>query len=222
MIELRKFRNKYDLELLLNSDEKMKIGDLFRDSILNKPVEDDDISVDVWRLLEKAEILSDSEKDEYRQQSENIEYIDANLSNIDKKIEFEFDLGLSVLKKLNLGNIQLSYNDVENFSFSNIRKKEITNDLAETISDYIDKFRNNNWGEYKRVIRRAFFITELYYGDITVKINENINISADAVISETGLEITPKFSNGVLSSFTISSQKIPFAMKLASIKKFDA
>jgi len=222
MIELRKFRNKYNLELLLNSDEKLKIGDLIQDPIFAKPYFDDGKPTDIWRILDKANIITDDEKREFREKSNNIELINANLLSGEKKVSFDFSLDLKILEKFDLGELAFDFGDETKFSFTNIKKREITDDIAEDISDYLDDLIDNNWKDCDFTVRRTFMITELYYGDLSIKIDEKLKTSFNLSLAEIGVDVGPKLKTSTSLSYIFSSKNIPFAAKLTKLKDYNA
>jgi len=222
MIELRKFRNKYDLELLLSSDENLKVGDLIQDPILAKPYFDDGNPTDIWRVLEKAAVITDNDKNEFREKSNIINLIDANLLSGDKKVSFDFSLDLKVLKKFDLGELAFDFGNETKFSFTNIKKQEITDEIAETISDYLDDLIDNNWKDCDFSVRRTFMITELYYGDLSIKIDKKLQAGFKVSLAELGIDIEPKLETATSLSYVFSSRNIPFAAKLTKLKDYNA
>jgi len=118
--------------------------------------------------------------------------------------------------------LAFDFGNKTNFSFTNIKKRQITDDLAETISDYLDDLIDNNLNNCNFSVRRTFIITELYYGDLVIKIDKDLDAKFKVSLTELGIDIGPSIETNTSLTYVFASQNIPFAAKLTKLKNYNA
>jgi len=221
-IEIRKFRNRYDLELIQNSDEKIRIGDLFWDPIFGKPVTNEKgTPTNIFYSFKDSDIIDMKLYKKYIDDCDKIKMIDANLPEVERDLNVDVGLGFSILEKLKIADIEFKNEHIHSFQFKKIKKKKINIDLADVIDTNLEILKKDNWKAYDGKIRRVQMITELLYGEINIKIKNKNKANFELAIKNAGLDIKPNLETKAATNYSFINSKVPFAMKLVSVKNYN-
>jgi len=64
-------------------------------------------------------------------------------------------------------------------------------------------------------------ITELLYGEINIKIKNKNKANFELAIKNAGLDIKPNLETKAATNYSFINSKVPFAMKLVSVKNYN-
>lgn len=219
-MELKKFRNRYDLELIPASHEGIILGTLVWDPIFGKPVFDHPGMPDhIFNAFLDAEIIKSEEWENSLSAAKNQDLLEANLAVT--SIDINIDLVTSLDQPL-VGELGSSFKlkSIKKFSFGELKVRLMSPILRVQIDDYLEKLKVGNWKYYDGKIRRVFMITELYYGSIKIVIDKNVMNDFTLAVKNTGMEISKELELGTAIEYSFKHKNVPFAMKLEIIKGF--
>jgi len=219
-MELKKFRNRYDLELIPASHEGIILGTLVWDPIFGKPVFNHPGMPDhIFNAFLDAEIIKSEEWENSLSAAGNQDLQEANLAIT--SVEINIDLVTSLEQPL-LGELGSTFKlkSIKKFSFGELKVRLMSPILRVQIDDYLEKLKVGNWKYYDGRIRRVFMITELYYGSIKIVIDKNVENDFTLAVKNKGMEISKDLELGTAVEYSFKHKNVPFAMKLEMIKGF--
>ena len=219
-MELKKFRNRYDLELIPASHEGIILGTLVWDPIFGKPVFDHPGMPDhIFNAFLDAEIIKSEEWEKSLSAARNQDLQEANLAVT--SVDINIDLVTSLEQPL-LGRLGSSFKlkSIKKFSFGELKVRLMSPILRVQIDDYLEKLKTGNWKYYDGKIRRVFMITELYYGSVKIVIDKSVMNDFTLAVKNTDMEISKELELGTAIEYTFKHKNVPFAMKLEMIKGF--
>lgn len=219
-MELKKFRNRYDLELIPASHEGIILGTLVWDPLIGKPVFDHPGMPDhLYHAFLDAEIITRAEWKEGLESLKDIPFQEANLavSSVDINIDFINTLEQPVIGEL--GNA-FSMKSLKKFSFGDLRVRLLSPLMRVQINDYLEKLKAGNWHYYDGKVRRVFLITELYYGRVKIVIDKTVKDEFNLALKKSGLNLSNKFELGSSVEYVFKHDNVPFAMKLELVRGF--
>lgn len=219
-MELKKFRNRYDLELIPASHEGIILGTLVWDPIFGKPVFDHPGMPDhIFNAFLDAEIIKSGEWENSLSAARNQDLLEANLAVT--SVDINIDLVTSLDQPL-VGELGSSFKlkSIKKFSFGELKVRLMSPILRVQIDDYLEKLKAGNWKYYDGKIRRVFMITELYYGGIKIVIDKNVINDFTLAVKNAGMEISKELELGTAIEYSFKHKNVPFAMKLEMIKGF--
>lgn len=219
-MELKKFRNRYDLELIPASHEGIILGTLVWDPIFGKPVFDHPGMPDhIFNAFLDAEIIKSEEWENSLSAARNQDLLEANLAVT--SVDINIDLVTSLDQPL-VGELGSSFKlkSIKKFSFGELKVRLMSPILRVQIDDYLEKLKAGNWKYYDGKIRRVFMITELYYGGIKIVIDKNVINDFTLAVKNAGMEISKELELGTAIEYSFKHKNVPFAMKLEMIKGF--
>ena len=220
-MELKSFRNKYDLELIPASHQAIMIGNLVWDPLIGKPsFNHPGMPNHIVNSFLDAELITSEEFARHLEECTALELVDAKFAesiiNIDKDLS-------TTLEHPQIGEIGNNFNlhSVKKFTFGDLKMRAATNLMRVQMDTYLELLKKNNWDDYDGKIRNVYMITELYYGSIKLVIDVELKDDFSAAINHTDLELTNKleFANSV--QYTFNHQNVPFAMRLEKVKHFN-
>jgi hypothetical protein len=220
-IEIKKFRNSYDLELIPASKESLTVGTLVWDPLLGKPEFDHDgMSENIFNVFLDAKLIDETQWEEELNQCSQIALEDAAFA--ERTVDVDTDLSFT-LEHPQLGKLDTSFDIklLKKFSFDQIQVKSMTNHIRVHIDDCLEELKKNHWDAYDGSIRRVFMITELYYGTIKIVIDIDQSANLEAAIEHTDLVLALKENFGKSVEYSFSHSNIPFAMRLEKVKTFN-
>ena len=220
-MELKKFRNKYNLELIPASHENIVLGTLVWDPLIGKPKFDHPgMPEHIFNAFLDAEIISDEnwkkgirdlkrEKIAFAHLADRVIHMESNVVNtlehpLIKELENSFEI-----KK------------VLSFHFGNLQVRTMSNLNRIRIDNYLEVLKQNEWKAYDGKIRRVHMITELYYGSIQLILKSDSKNELDAVIKQLDLKLDQTVEFGKSIEYTFDHKNVPFAMRLERLRKFN-
>jgi hypothetical protein len=219
-MELKKFRNRYDLELIPASHEGIILGTLVWDPIFGKPAfEHRGMPDHIYNAFLDAGIINIEEWQKALEAARNEELKDANLAIA--SVDINVDLVTSIDQPL-IGELDsaLKLKSLKKFSFGELKVRLMSPLLRVEIDNYLEKLKSGNWKYYDGKIRRVFMITELYYGSVKIVIDKNMASDFNLALKKTGMEISNELELGTAIEYSFKHKNVPFAMKLEMIKGF--
>ena len=219
-MELKKFRNRYDLELIPASHEGIILGTLVWDPLIGKPVFDHRGMPDhVFNAFLDAEIITEEEWEQAIQSARVEELKAANLAV--STVDIDIDL-ISTLEQPMIGELshKFSLKSLKKFSFGDLKVRLMSPLLRIQIDNYLDQLKTHDWKYYDIKIRRVFMITELYYGRIKIVIDKSSKSDFAAAIKRSDLKIENESVLGSSIEYSFKHKEVPFAMKLEWVRGF--
>ena len=220
-MEIRKFRRKYDLELIPNSHAGIILGTLVWDPIIGKPVFDHKgMPNHIYNAFRDARFINDQELQQALEDTKNTALEEAHFA--DRFIEIDIDFA-TTLEEPRIGKIDASFgvDSVKKFTFGDLKVRNMTNLERVRIDDFLEELKRNKWKDYDGKIRRVFMITELYYGSVKVVINKETKANFEASLKNTDLTVKPGLAFGKSVEYTFDHENVPFAMRIERVKHFN-
>lgn len=221
-MEIKRFRNKYNLELIPASHENIILGNLVWDPIIGKPKFDHPgMSEHIFNTFLDAGIISRQNwvkgiKDLHKEKIKN-----AHLA--DRVINLETNV-VSTLEHPVINELEQRFElkNISKFHFGYLQVKTMSNLNRIRIDNYLEVLKKDNWQAYDGKIRRVFMITELYYGSVQLILSKLLKNKLDTSITQSSLKIkeTVEFDKSI--EYTFDHNQVPFAMRLEKIKEFNA
>lgn len=220
-MEIKRFRNKYNLELIPASHENIILGNLVWDPIIGKPkFKYPGMSEHIYNAFLDASIISHENwtkgiKELYREKLKN-----AQLAEMTIQMESNAITSLENPLIKDLGH-QFELKKINHFYFGNIQVRTMSNMNRIRIDNYLEILKKDNWKTYEGKLRRVYMITELYYGSIQIILNKELKSEIEGSIeaSQLILEKTIEFDRSI--EYTFKHSTVPFAMRLEKIKSFN-
>ena len=220
-MELKRFRNKYQLELIPASHENIILGNLVWDPLIGKPKFNyPGMSEHIFNAFLDAGILTREnwqkgisdlykEKIKYAHLADQVIYIENNV--------------VSTLENPLIHGLEQNF-DLENvskFHFGNLQVRTMSNLNRVRIDNYLEILKKDNWKTYDGRIRRVHMITELYYGSIQLILNRNWKNELEAGLEKTDLDVVQTVEFGKSIEYTFDHKNVPFAMRLEKLREFN-
>jgi len=219
-MELKKFRNRYDLELIPASHEGIILGTLVWDPIIGKPSFDHPGMPDhIFNAFLDGGIIDQDEWKNGLESAKNEVLLEANLAV--STVDINIDLISSVEQPL-IGELSsvFTMQRVKKFSFGDLKVRMMSPLLRVQVDTYLEKLKSGKWKYYDGRIRRAFMITELYYGRVRIVIDKSMKHDFQGALKHTGLVINNEMELGSAIEYSFKHQNVPFAMKLELVRGF--
>ena len=220
-MEIRKFRRKYDLELIPAAYEGIINGTLVWDALIGKPkLDHPGMPNHILNAFVDADLISMDDYNSMYQEFSNIKMLKANLA--ESKVDIEIDLS-NEIGYPQIGDLTQSLNltSTKKFSFGDLTVKVLSDPIRIELDSLIENLKENKWKDYDSKIRRVFMITELYYGSIKILLDKNLESNIDVKLAELNLGIKNKTKVHKNIEYTFESANVPFAMRIEAVKSFN-
>jgi hypothetical protein len=211
-MDIRKFRKKYDLNLIPASHEGINLGTLVWNPLLSAPsFSYKGMPKHILNAFLDAELLSKSEWSVMQTSLQKVPQIVANFADKNIRVELNSiaEFNNPVINKV-LSKIELM--SIRKFKFGNLKARIMPDITRVEIDGLLESLKINNWREYDGKIRRVYMITELYYGDIKILLSKGIRAEK---IFQTSID------SDINQEYNFSHQEVPFAMKLERVRYFN-
>ena len=175
----------------------------------------------IYNIFVEKNIISDDECEAQLSRLHTLKNVEARFATINIEFELEDALELEIAKQIDM-NANFDLKNVKSFTISGAVGKSIPNRDRINIDRMLDQVKDKHWDEYKSKLRRAYLITELYYGKVEITIDSDLEINFEASLPNDQLEAANKFKLGRNVSYVFESSKVPFAMRLVRIKHFNS
>ena len=220
-MEIKRFRNKYNLELIPASHEDIILGNLVWDPIIGKPKFNHpgmpehiyNAFLDAGLITREKWIsaISDLNKEEikYAHLADRVIQMETNVvSSLENPViqELEVNFGLKKISKFHFGNLQVK-------TMSNLNRIKIDN--------YLELLKKDKWKAYDGKIRRVYLITELYFGSIQLIVNKTHKTDLELSLEEANLKVLESVEFDGSVEYTFDHKKVPFAMRLEKVREFN-
>lgn len=220
-MEIRKFRKKYDLELIPASHEGIINGLLVWDPIVGAPkLDHPGMPNHILNAFVDAGLVTADEYTEIYNDFKTIELAEAYLGISEVNTEIEVANEIAYPK---IGELAQSFNLSANkkFSFGELKVKAMADISRMQLDDLIEEMKGKKWQEYDSKIRRVFMITELYYGSIKIQMDKSLENEVDAKLAALNLGVKSKINVHKNIEYTFDSSNVPFAMRIERVKTFN-
>ena len=221
MLTIKQFSRMYDLEIIPVSYEGLTFGKCVWDSgIFGKPKFSHKRMPDyIFSTFVTAGLMSVTEVENLLEKFKKQDFKKASFfnENIEVDTQVVADIEIDGLIKL---SEEVNTNKIVKFTFSEIRYKEI--ELADRIAidNKMDEIKATKWKEYNQDLRRAFLITQLFYGKIKVYIKKEFKNDLD--LTAKGYTLKSDVSTNSVLEYEFNNADLPFAMKLERVKHFNS
>lgn len=217
-MEIKNFRNKYGLDLIPASHSNICLGDLVKDPVFGPP----DFSYtpnNIFSAFYDSEYLNEGEMLQNQNEAKKIECVSAGFVELSIDVDVE---NLTELKHPSIGKIGSNFitKKTKKFTFGDLEARIMSNLMRVRIDSYLDEYRKKKWEDYDGKVRRAFMITELYYGKIKMVLETQFSQEFEAEIQKLDLEASNKLSYGKEVQYTFDHKDVPFAMRTVKVKNF--
>lgn len=222
-MNLRAFYRQYDLELIPVALETLTLGKCVWDGgWFDQPSFDHEGMPNyIYNIFVEKNIISDDECEAQLGRLHSLNNVEAAFATENIEFELEDALEIKIAQHIDMkSNFDLK--SVKSFSISGAVGKAIPNRDRINIDRMLDQIKDIYWDEYKSKLRRAYLITELYYGKIEITIDSDLEINFEAALPYDQLRAANKFKLGKNVSYVFESSKVPFAMRLERIKHFNS
>ena len=157
-MELKKFRNKYDLELIPASNENIILGDLVWDPLTGAPQFDHPgMPESIFNSFIDAQLVSQKEWKKFLNDSKKEKIVDAHLaeSSLDVDLSIATTLGYPTIGKIDQ-NFELK--KISKFSFSDLQVRTMSNLTRIRIDNYLELLKKNKWKSKNMAVVTATFM----------------------------------------------------------------
>ncbi len=220
-MEIKRFRNKYNLELIPASHENIILGNLVWDPIIGKPKFDHPgMSEHIYNSFLDAAIISHENWTKGIKALSKEKIKNAHLA--DRIISIESNV-ITTLENPLINELEQSFElkKISKFHFGNLQVRTMSNINRIRIDNYLEVLKQNNWQAYDGKIRRVYMITELYYGSIQLIMNKELKADLEGILEQSQLKLKEVIEFDKSIEYTFEHNSVPFAMRLEKIKEFN-
>jgi hypothetical protein len=214
---LRAFTKQYDLHLLPAAHSGIRLGNLVWKPFwglpkLSHPGLPNHISNAFYNvgLLNKA------------QWSDHLKSFDVKMCRRAKlariKIQGATVVGATLLEGMGLGFEQGHLIEAE---ISKVCAKVMKNALRIGIGKHLERLEPRLQRALFRNPRKAYMITELYYGTLTIKVEKNHETAFEEKVMNTDWPIRATLNSDKNHEYTFDHNEVPFAYKMERIHRFN-
>jgi len=220
-MEIKKFRNKYDLELIPASHENIITGDLVWDPLIGAPKFDHPgMPNHIFNAFVDADLIKKEDLNVYLEEFKDLPLLEANLAESTIEVDTNVVTSLQNPKIGKLGS-EIGIHHIKKFTFGDLKTRALTDLMRVTIDDFLEEMKKNHWELYDGKIRRVFMITELYYGSMKLVIDRGVKNKLDASVPKIGLDLKNELESDQSVEYTFDHQNVPFAMRIEMVRKFN-
>ncbi len=221
-MELKIFRNKYDLELIPAASTGIILGNLVWDSIFDKPkFSHPGMTNNIFNAFLDAKIIDQQAWNNYLEECKNVDLVNAAFAETFIDVDVDLVTSLDNPKIGKLGN-QFDLKNIRKFTFSNLQARVMTNLLRVRIDEYLEILKKDKWNDYDGKVRRVYMITELYYGSIKIVIDRNLKDQFEGAIPAAELDLKGDFELQNSIEYAFNHKNVPFSMRIEKIKNFNS
>lgn len=221
-MNLRTFYRQYGLELIPVALESLTFGKCVWDGgwFDTPSFTRDGMPNYIYNAFAAQGIITLEESDAILDRFRKLPQEPASFANINIELALEDALEIKLQHHLNM-NVNFDMKRIASFTISNSKGKEMPNRDLIMLDDMLDQIKEHHWDEYKRGLRRAFIITELYYGTLSLKIDTDVVTDFEASLPASHLQAANKLQLGRTLTYAFENATVPFAMRLKRVKHFN-
>lgn len=222
-MNLREFYRHYGLELIPVAMEDLTLGKCVWDGgWFGKPkFTHNGMPSYIFNAFEQKRIIETGGAEKILAGFRTLPKLDAAFAHINIELEIEDALEIKLNEQLNIKS-GFDFKKVKSFTVSDSKGISIPNTMRLNIDQMLDELKENYWDDYKKGLRRAYIISELYYGTISISIDVDIEAELEASLLDGEQSYSNKFRFGKTTTYEFSSQKVPLAMRMERVKHFNS
>ena len=220
-MEIRKFRSKYNLELIPASHEGIFLGDLVWDPILGPPdFSRKGMPNTIYTAFLDAGLISESDWEKFRKENQETPLVNAHFAarHVDVSVEFIQELKHPKIDKIS-GDFKTE--KLSKFTFDKLQMREMDDLMRIKIDRFLEEMKASRWKDYDGSIRRVFLITELYYGTIRILIEKQLSSELEASLKKMDLRASGRSEGSHAVEYEFSHDDVPFAMRIERVRTFN-
>jgi hypothetical protein len=220
MMTIKQFSKKYDLDIIPVSNERLTFGKcVWDDAIFGKPKFNHGSMPDyILNTFIDAELMTVDEAELSLKKYRDQPLEKAGFFNVNVDIETNIATEINLDDQTNLKN-EIKANKIVKFTFSDIQYKELSFSDRVNIDIKLDKIKADHWKDYSQDLRKAYIITQLYYGKIKVYIKKEFDHELNLTLK--GFILKNDISTNSILEYEFDNNNLPFAMKLERVKHFN-
>lgn len=221
-MNLREFYRTYGLELIPVAMEDLTLSKCVWDGgWLSKPsFNRKGMPNYITNAFVKEGLMTQAEADTILNGFRSLPKMDAQFADLNIELEIEDANDINIPGQITAkGNFD--FKKVKKFSFKSSKGINMPNNMRIIIDKHMDEIKEKHWDEYRKGLRGAYMITELYYGEISITIDSDLELDFEADIND-ATKISTKLKIGRLIEYTFKSNNVPFAMRLNRLKHFES
>lgn len=221
-MNLRAFYRKYGVELIPAATENLTLGKCVWDGgWLDSPSFTHPSMPDyIYNTFVQKNIITVDQCEAILSEMRSLPKIEAEFAQYDIEFEIEDVLSLKIAKQIGL-DANFDLKKVSSFTITDSLGISMPNRDRLIIDKMLDQIKENHWSEYRSGLRRAYMITELFYGKLEITIDTDIEANFELALPKEQLDTSNKFKMGRSISYSFQSSKVPFAMRIERIKHFN-
>jgi len=220
-MEIKKFRNSYGLELIAASHANIMIGDLVWEPLIGAPAfSHPGMPSTIITAFLDADLIDEQAFSRFKKECAETPLIPAHLAekNVDVNADLITELQHPVMGRIQ-GNFKLE--TISKFNFGELQVKEMTDLLRVRIDQYLEQMKEKKWKEYDGRIRRVSMITELYYGSISLIVEQSLSGEFEAALKHSGMDARSRSADSHSVAYSFDHGEVPFAMRIEKIRNFN-
>lgn len=220
-MEIRKFRSKYNLELIPASHEGIFLGDLVWDPILGPPdFSRKGMPNTIYTAFLDAGLIKSDEWEQFRRENQDTRLVNAHFATRSVDVNVEY---ISELNHPKIGKISGDFRTekLSKFTFGNLQMREMDDLIRIKIDQFLEQMKASHWSQYDGSIRRVFLITELYYGTIRLVIEKQFSTELEAILKKSALQVSGRSEGSHAVEYEFSHDNVPFAMRIERVRNFN-
>jgi len=154
-MEIRQFRNTYDLELIAASHEGISLGDLVWDPIFGAPeFARKGMPNTIYTAFLDAGLIKESEWKVFRDEARQAQFMKARFASITVEVNVEF---INEFQHPEMGLISGKFQTekLSKFTFGNLQVRQMDDLMRIKTDRFLEEMKATRWKEYDGRIRRV-------------------------------------------------------------------
>lgn len=214
---LKAFTKYYDLHLLPAAHAGIRLGNLVWKPFFGQPKHSHPgMPNHISNALHDVGLLNTAQWEEHLNSFDVEMCKKANLATI--KIEGATAVAATVLEEVGLG---LEQNYVVETELSKVCTKVMENKARIELDHYLEQIQPKQLRALFRNPRKAYMITELYYGALTLKVEKEHEAAFENKVMNTEWPIHTTLNTDKTHNYTFEHNEVPFAYKMERIYGFN-
>lgn len=220
-MDIKSFRRQYGLELIPVSLSSLTMGKcVWDDGIFGRPkMAKSGMPNSIFLAFADENLITPAQMIIYENSMQSVPLVDAAFAKIDIEFDFEQSADVDIDNRINVtGDFDLK--SVKKFAFSNSKGREMPIGVRNEIDTLLEELKEDHWDKYKKKLRKAYMITQLFYADVSISIDVNLQAQFEASVSAADLNASTKTVFERTINYSFPSGNCPFAMLIERIKNF--
>jgi hypothetical protein len=222
-MNLRQFYKQYGLELIPVAMEDLTLTKCVWDGgWFSKPsFTQNHMPNYLLNSFVQKNIMSNAQSDSMLNSFRNQPKLETAFAKINIEFEIEDALELKINENIKL-DASFNLKNIKSFDITESKGISIPNSTRLNIDQMLDELKDNYWDEYKNGLRRAYLISELYYGKLSITIDMDFESDFEVALPNSTQNYSNKLKLGRNITYEFENNKVPFAMKIERIKFFNS